>query len=85
MRAGLGETLPYGPGPREVYARLRNADGQTLQLIADGRVAGSASSDGRVATFALPARTRWCALVVRDAQGPTLMSSAIYLEPSENN
>lgn len=85
VRAGLGETLPYGPGPREVYARLRNADGQTLQLIADGRVAGSASSDGRVATFALPARTRWCALVVRDAQGPTLMSSAIYLEPSENN
>lgn len=83
VRAGLGETLPYGPGPREVRAQVRDADGQTLQLIADGRVAAAAHPDGRVAAFALPADARWCALVVRDAHGPTLMTSAIYVEPPE--
>lgn len=81
QRAGLGETLPAGAsGPVRLTARIGRAHGQTLSWIVDGVEAGRAEVREAPLAFDVPAgEPRWVAMVVRDADGPTLMSGAIYL------
>ena len=83
-RAEMGEVLPAAAGPVRLAATLHGAAGQTLEWIVDGAVAGRATvGDGPLRFEVPPAPTRWGALVVRDAAGPTLMSNAIYLAPRQ--
>ncbi len=78
-RTEMGGTVPSG-GPVRLVASLAGAEGQTLQWIVNGAVAAEAAVSASVMTLDQPAVAgRWFSLVVRDAVGPTLMSSAIFV------
>jgi hypothetical protein len=68
------------PGPLTLSARISGADGQRIEWIRNGRVVSSAAvpSDGRVALDVVAGTRDWFSLVLRDKDGPTLFSNAIY-------
>ena len=75
----MGGTVPSG-GRVRLVASLAGAEGQTLQWIVDGAVAAEMGVSAAAMTLDQPAVAgRWFSLVVRDALGPTLMSSAIFV------
>ncbi len=77
-RIEMGGTVAAGR-PLRLLASVSGADGQRLEWIVDGRVVNTVSLTATPQAFEWPAGTaRWCALVVRDASGPTLLSNAVY-------
>ena len=74
----MGGTVAAGRSLR-LLASVSGADGQRLEWIVDGSVVNTVTLTATPQVFEWPAgAARWCALVVRDASGPTLLSNAVY-------
>jgi len=78
VQVHAGETAPAGR--LRVTAVVGRADGQRFEWIRNGEViaAGAVPADGRIGQDVTTARGDWFSLVLRDRDGPTLFSNAIY-------
>lgn len=79
-RVEMGGTA--APGPLTLHASIGRAAAHRFEWIRNGAVvsSGEVPADGRV-THALDARAGdWFSLNLRDADGPTLMSGALYTQ-----
>jgi len=79
----MGEAIPNSQSRITLSVRLTRAAGQTLQWIHNGRIDGVVRLD-RAQSATLMTNTRpgdWFSVVLRDDNGPTLFSSAIYVAP----
>jgi hypothetical protein len=77
----MGADIPTtSPVPVILRAVLRDAPGQTLEWIRNGQVQGSAviaASPATVEQSVTATSGDWFSLVVRDAEGPTLLANAV--------
>jgi len=76
-RVEMGGETPAG-GTLTLVARVGDADGLTVQWIADGSVVAEAPVTSSPVRLEQPAAAgRWFSLVVRDASGPVVYANAI--------
>ncbi len=77
-RFGLGDTVPSGP--LTLAATVGRAHGQTATWIRNGQPleAVTVPTEGTIRHDVVARPGDWFSLVVRDASGPTLFSSAVY-------
>jgi len=79
----MGDTIPNSVLHITLSARLTRAAGQTLQWIHNGTIQATARLTGaQSATLATDVKAGdWFSVVLRDSNGPTLFSNAIYVAP----